>query len=44
MCIKMRLRQGRWEYWSILSDIFKYVQCDEESKTVHDLEVYHIGL
>ena len=27
------------EYWSILSDIVKYVQHDKESKTLHDWNV-----
>ena len=32
-------RTAQMEYWSILSDIVKYIQHDEESKTVHDLDI-----
>ena len=35
----MILRQHKWKIGSILSDNAKYVQHDEESKTVHDLDV-----
>ena len=36
---KDETRTVQMEYWSILSDNVKYVQHDEKSKTLHDLEV-----
>ena len=36
---KDEIKTTQMEYWSILSDNVKYVQHDEESKTVYDLEV-----
>ena len=36
---KDEIKTVQMEYWSILSDNVKYVQHDEESKTVHDLDV-----
>ena len=33
------IKTVQMEYWSILSDLIKYVWHDEESKTIHDLNV-----
>ena len=33
------IKTVQMEYWSILRDNVKYVQHDEESKTVHDLDI-----
>ena len=41
---KDEIETVQMEYWSILSDNVKYVQPDEESKTVHDLDVKDLGL
>ena len=35
---KDEIKTVQMEYWSILSDNVKYVQHDEESKTVHGLD------